>query len=126
MKTFHLFAPYILAFRDGPIVEIERGLGLDKIDLGGLFEGIEGMIGSGIGLVITIINIVIIASLVLLMFFGSTIGWNLSRKSIEDPNKLERPWWYKLMTSFGFGILLTIVVSICGIFFLNLIFRVIL
>ena len=79
-------------------------------DLDGLARGLEGLVAGLImvGFIIAGIAIVIVGALG--GFLGSSIGWNLTRNSKEDPDKIERsernqrPWWYRLMISFGFGI----------------------
>ena len=82
-----------------------------------LESDLKGLAGDFYGLFITLIIVgIIIAGIAIAIvvslggFLGSSIGWNLTRNSIKDPNRIERsernqrPWWYRLMISFGFGI----------------------
>jgi membrane protein YqaA with SNARE-associated domain len=71
-------------------------------DLEGLAGGLEELAVGIIIVGIFIVGIAIVIVGALGGFLGSSIGWNLTRNSKEDPDK--RPWGYRLMISFGFGI----------------------
>ena len=94
-------------------------------DLDGLKGGLGGLVGGLIMVVIFIAGIAIVIVGAFGAFLGSSIGWNLTRNSKEDPDKIEpsqqttgirrsvleqrsvrnkRPLSYRLMISFGFGI----------------------